>query len=77
MKFNKKKLLSLILTGSLVVSLAGCQKTSNTEEILKQEAKVEQAATKTVVDHEGVEVEIPTKIDRIVVGIRMAFSIST
>lgn len=67
MKFNKKKLLSLMLSGTLVVSLAGCQKTSNTEEN-KAEAKVEQAATKTIVDHEGVEVEIPTKIDRIVVG---------
>ena len=57
-----KKLLSFILTGSLILSSVGCQSTS------KGETQVEESATKIVVDHEGVEVEIPTKIDRVVVG---------
>lgn len=62
-----KKLLSLILTGALIFSLSGCQNSNNTEST-KNETKVEQADTKIVVDHEGVEVEVPTKIDRVVVG---------
>lgn len=69
MKLKNKKILSLILSGSLVLSLAGCQSTNNTaNESSKGEAQVEQASTKIVVDHEGVEVEVPTKIDRVVVG---------
>ncbi len=67
MKLKSKKLLSLILTGTLVFSLAGCQST-NREEDTKDNTKVEQEATKTIVDHAGVEVEVPTKINRIVVG---------
>jgi len=69
MKLKNKKILSLILTGALVFSLAGCQSTNNTaDESTKEETQVEKAATKIVVDHAGVEVEVPTKIDRIVVG---------
>ena len=69
MKIKNKKILSLILTGSLTLGLVGCQSTNNTtDESTKEETKVEKAATKTVVDHAGVEVEVPTKIDRIVVG---------
>lgn len=67
MKLKSKKLVSLILTGTLVFSLAGCQSTNSTEDT-KDKTKVEQAATKTVIDHEGVEVEVPTEINRIVVG---------
>ena len=67
MKLKSKKLLSLILTGTLVFSLAGCQSTNRTEDT-KDNTKVEQEATKTIVDHAGVEVEVPTKINRIVVG---------
>lgn len=67
MKLKSKKLVSLILIGTLVFSLAGCQSTNSTEDT-KDKTKVEQAATKTVIDHEGVEVEVPTEINRIVVG---------
>lgn len=62
-----KMLLSFVLTGLLFFSLAGCQGTNSTENT-KEETTVEQSATKVVVDHEGVEVEIPTEIDRVVVG---------
>lgn len=69
MKLRNKKILSLILMGSLVLGLVGCQSTNNTsDESSKGETQVEEAATKIVVDHAGVEVEVPTKIDRIVVG---------
>ena len=69
MKLKNKKILSLILTGALVFSLAGCQSTNNTaDESSKGDTQVEEAATKTVVDHAGVEVEVPTKIDRVVIG---------
>ena len=69
MKLKNKKILSFILTGSLTLGLAGCQSTNNTaDERTKGETQVEKAATKIVVDHAGVEVEVPTKIDRIVVG---------
>lgn len=67
MKLKSKKLVSLILIGTLVFSLAGCQSTNSTEDT-KDKTKVEQEATKTVIDHEGVEVEVPTEINRIVVG---------
>ena len=70
MKIKNKKILSLILTGSLTLGLVGCQSTNNTaDESTKEDTQVEKAATKIVVDHAGVEVEVPTKIDRIVVGI--------
>ena len=68
MKIKYKRLLSLILTGSLILSSVGCQKANTSEESSKGEAQVEEGATKIVVDHEGVEVEVPTNIDRIVVG---------
>ena len=68
MKIKFKKLLSFILTGSLILSSVGCQSTNTAEESNKGETQVEESATRIVVDHEGVEVEIPTQIDRIVVG---------
>ena len=67
MKLKSKKLLTLILTGGLVFSLAGCQSSDNTQ-ATKYETKVEQSAVKTVIDHEGVEVKVPLEINRIVVG---------
>ena len=68
MKIKYKKLLSFILTGSLILSSVGCQSTNTAEQSSKGETQVEESATRIVVDHEGVEVEIPTKIDRVVVG---------
>ncbi len=68
MKIKYKKLLAFILTGSLILSSVGCQSTNTDEQSNKGETQVEESATRIVVDHEGVEVEIPTKIDRIVVG---------
>lgn len=67
MKLKKKKLLSVILSGLLTFSFLGCQNTNNTE-TTKGESNVEVSETKTVVDHEGVEVEVPGEINRIVVG---------
>ena len=68
MKIKYKKILSFILTGSLILSSVGCQSTNTSEESSKTEIQVEESSTRIVVDHEGVEVEIPTKIDRVVVG---------
>ena len=68
MKIKYKKLLAFILTGSLILSSVGCQSTNTAEQSNKGETQVEESATRIVVDHEGVEVEIPTKIDRVVVG---------
>ena len=80
MKIKNKKLLSIVLTGSFMLSLAGCtstndtaeesiKSTNNTAEVsAKVETQVEESDTKIIVDHEGIEVEVPTKIDRVVVG---------
>ncbi len=91
-----KKLVSMILTGALVLSLTACgntntasdaaesttvgveesavteesSETETTEETTAEEEteSTESAATKTIVDHDGVEMEIPTEINRIVVN---------
>lgn len=90
-----KKLVSMILTGVLVLSLTGCASTDNAAQTAPAEVNVtaettenvtenevadlvettevseevaEEATTRTIVDHEGTEMEIPTDIDRIVVG---------
>ncbi|MBQ6885974.1 MAG: ABC transporter substrate-binding protein [Lachnospiraceae bacterium] len=96
-----KKLVSMILTGVLVLSLTACGNTNTasdaaesttvgveesavTEESSETETtgettaeettaeeeteSTESAATKTIVDHDGVEMEIPTEINRIVVN---------
>jgi len=53
-----KKLISLILTAALLLSLAGCGGTS---------APAEKGETHIVVDHNGNEVELPYEISRIAV----------
>ena len=91
-----KKLVSMILTGVLVLSFTACGSANTasdaaegttvsveesvvTEEISETETtgettaeeeteSTETAATKTIVDHDGVEMEIPTEINRIVVN---------
>lgn len=87
-----KKIVSMILTGVLVLSLAGCGSTntaseaegntavaiaedtiaeteSSEAEISEAEvAQAESAERRTFVDDAGVEMEVPDKIDRIVVG---------
>ncbi|MBQ6993392.1 MAG: ABC transporter substrate-binding protein [Lachnospiraceae bacterium] len=87
-----KKLVSMILTGVLVLSLAGCgstntasdvaesttvaveaettAETESSEVVISEEevAQAESATKRTFVDDAGVEMEVPEKIDRIVVG---------
>lgn len=75
-----KKLVSMILTGVLVFSLTGCGNTNSvsdvtesSEVVISDEAvaeaeSVEEIPKKTFVDDAGVEMEVPEKIDRIVVG---------
>lgn len=80
-----KKLLSIIATTALVVSLTGCGATSNQKKDAATtepahtttEGSAEQTSTtagdttsktKIITDHAGVEVEIPTEINRVVVG---------
>ena len=71
-----KKFLSIILTGALALSIAGCGNSSNGTKTTEGTTTVAQTTavegttettTKTIVDHEGTKMEIPTKIDRIVV----------
>ena len=77
-----KKLLALILTGVLTLNITACGNTnaesSVTENQTKETVSVEETLTetitdtseeaKTIIDHEGTEVEIPSEINRIVVG---------
>lgn len=77
-----KKLVALMMTTVLALSTVGCSSTSNsqtteTEKTVMTEESVatagtiqieETAKTKLVIDHADVEVEVPTQIDRIVVG---------
>ncbi|MBQ2935036.1 MAG: ABC transporter substrate-binding protein [Lachnospiraceae bacterium] len=87
-----KKLVSMVLTGVLVLSLAGCGSTNtasdaaesttvvveaettaeaeSSEVVITEEevAQAESAEKRTFVDDAGVEMEVPEKIDRIVVG---------
>ncbi|MGN0026375.1 MAG: ABC transporter substrate-binding protein [Clostridium sp.] len=69
MKIKNKKLVAFSLVVSLLFSLAGCKSTNNTsKENTKEEIQAEKIETKIIVDHEGVEVEIPTEINRVVVA---------
>ena len=69
---KKKKLLSMVLTASLLLGIVGCTNSNtaneNQEVETKVETKAEESATKIVVDHEGVEVEIPANVERVVIG---------
>lgn len=78
-----KKIIAVCLICTQMLALAACgltnertttekeaiQTTQAVEEVSESmENSEEKAETKIVVDHAGVEVEVPTKIDRIVVG---------
>lgn len=77
-----KKLVALMMTTVLALSTVGCSSTSNsqtteTEKTVMTEESVatagtiqieETTKTKLVIEHADVEVEVPTQIDRIVVG---------
>lgn len=78
-----KKFLSIILTGAFALSLVACGNASGNTGATENTTTVEQttdmatevatenvaeATTKTIVDHEGTEMEIPTEINRIVVA---------
>ena len=68
-----KKLLSVLLVITLVLSLFACAKSSNTSEVVNEtkqeesEKEQEKKETHLVVDHGGNEVQVPNKIERIVV----------
>ena len=84
-----KKLISMLLTGAMVLSLAACGNTANTadvaemttasavesgevaitdEDVAKTESVEEVTGKRTFVDQAGVEMAVPEKIDRVVVG---------
>lgn len=78
-----RKLLSVMLMVIFILSLAGCKTSSDTAQVKtgsEAETKAEEdtvvsevssdtteVKTKTIVDHEGTEMEIPTEINRIVI----------
>lgn len=69
-----KKLVALLLVGVMALGMIGCG--GATEEEKKDEKQIEtsvngtegSAKTRTIVDHEGTTMEVPTEINRIVVG---------
>lgn len=74
----KKKIAAFILMATISTGLIGCGKTAKTEQTsttVSAETQIDSAAeeaeqtaeTKIIIDNEGNEVEIPTKIERIVV----------
>jgi iron complex transport system substrate-binding protein len=72
-----KKLVSWMLIGVISLGIVGCGKTTVSEDTPDVTAATttttetksdEEKTTKTVTDHAGVEVEIPTEINRIVIG---------
>lgn len=71
-----KKILCMLLAGVMVLSAVGC---GGSEEATEEPAVIEEAATEetveesktgthVIVDHLGIEVEVPYEIDRIAVG---------
>lgn len=59
-----KKLLSLLLAGMMLLSIGGC---SGKEENVEEQT-VEESGTHVIVDHLGIEVEVPYEVERIAVG---------
>lgn len=69
-----KKLLCLLLAGTMLLSAAGCGKTDKQPDAAAEQDKTEDvqpeqevAYTHTVTDHNGNEVEVPKEVNRIVV----------
>ena len=64
-----KKLLSIVLTMAMCLSLVACggNKTAVTNEVAVAESTAAESSTHIVVDHGGNKVEVPNKIERIVV----------
>lgn len=71
-----KKLVSIAATVALIMSLTGCGAgNQQTDPVATEKAETttegnanSEKETKIITDHAGVEVEIPTKIDRVVLG---------
>ena len=67
-----KKILSLVLIIAFTLTLSGCvgnnKNTITKTNTTTSQNQVQNNQTKTIVDHEGIEMEIPLEINRIVVG---------
>ncbi len=66
-----KKLLSLVLSIVFTVTLSGCSinnKNTDTPQTNSETSSVQVKKTKTIIDHEGIEMEIPLEINRIIIG---------
>lgn len=71
-----RTLLCMLLTGAMVLSAAGCGNAEKKEPVQEQEvtAEVPESGEQTgeethvIVDHLGIEVEVPYEVDRIAVG---------
>lgn len=67
-----KKILSLVLSIAFTIALTSCtgstqNKTSETSSQISQ-TETQTPKTKTIIDHEGVQMEIPLEVNRVVVG---------
>jgi len=60
----KKRLFAVLMAGVMAIGMLGCSGVFGKE----SQKNKKQADTRTIVDHEGTKVEVPTEIDRIVVG---------
>ena len=67
---NMKKLVCMLLAGTMLLSTAGCGAKETVKEPIMQETVQEgtNKGTHVIVDHAGYEVEVPYEIDRIAVG---------
>lgn len=70
---SMKKTLCMLLAGVMILSAAGCgAEKQTTEETVVQEENVTteevKTGTHTIVDHLGIEVEVPYEVNRIAVG---------
>ena len=67
---NMKKLVCMLLAGTMLLSTAGCGAKETVKETIMQETVQEgtNKGTHVIVDHAGYEVEVPYEIDRIAVG---------
>lgn len=73
-----KKIIAIMMGAVMLVGISGCANTTtssdvtnNTEEeihVTSDDKNNEEKATRTVVDHTGVEVEIPEKLDKVIIS---------
>lgn len=65
---SMKKILCMLLAGVMILSAAGCGGSEKAEELEATANEEPKTGTHVIVDHLGLEVEVPYEVNRIVVG---------